>query len=602
MRKICERLEPRQLLAGYIFDSSFANEGVLNLNDPHINSHTNAQLFLDGESRVIVATAFAEGGKVMEEILRFHADGTRDKTFAADGQLLIDLGEGGAADPLITILKDNSIVLVTHQADKPLLLRYTVKGKIDRVFRRNVGQRYQTLTTDFSQAEDLYTDSAGRVVFDQYVDESGFGAGNERITARVRRFLPTGLPDDSFGVHGEFNIDLPLNLPQTYRIQSRTLTRRFLVLFGAPQIDSRDNVAMAGMRDYARNSYVGPGYSHVNLPFIYSFAGDGAVRANFIAAIEADKASFVNGSLQYSGLSVQGNAAGLAHNVLKTAVTPDDTFCFFCTFGGLATFKLGNGSIGVSGFDNTFGDRVLGNSVVTIGNKAWLTTFRSPVGGADTNGLIELREDATAGEYLAITRRNSPFVYAGVLHDRPRRVIGFRQTGEGTLDDAQHNIVAANLTEQEASAKLVNGVVHITGTAGGDFISINKRSAGKRIIVTGAGPTRSFLVSSLKGVQVDALGGDDVVEADLLTVDATINGQAGDDTIFSGQGNDLIDGGSGNDYIQANLGADTLHGQRGNDTLIGGETGGDDIFGGSGHDTAPRTDDSTFDSIEVLNG
>jgi Ca2+-binding RTX toxin-like protein len=316
------------------------------------------------------------------------------------------------------------------------------------------------------------------------------------------------------------------------------------------------------------------------------------VHAKFVAELDSSNARFVKGLFQYAGLDVGGDI---------TAMTPDDTLYFYGSFHSLAVFKPHMDTFIVSGFDNTFGQGVIGSEVQVIGNKAWLKDFTSPIAESDSERLIELRDDATAGETISWTKMNSPLVYSGVVDGRPRRIIGFREINAQTAGDLQQNIVAVNLTEQDGSAKVTNGVLHITGTAGGDFISIDKR-AGKRIVVTGAGPTRSFSTGSLKGVQVDALGGDDLIEAyGLLTVGATINGQGGDDTIFGGQANEQIDGGSGNDYVQAGDGADALYGQRGNDTLIGGETGGDQIFGGSGSDISVKRAGSTYDSIEALN-
>jgi hypothetical protein len=540
-------------------------------------------------------TTFVQQNDVMVEILRFHADGTRDKTFDGDGQLLIDAGAITGPDALVTVLKDNSIVVAIRQAKKPLLERYTVKGRLDASFIANVGRNYRPVTLNFAQFdqnEKLYTDSQGRIVFEQWVSEVNVGTDNERITARVSRYLPSGLADKSFGVRGGISIDTPLNLPQSYKIDGRVLNRRGGMFIDQPYIDSHDNVEVSGYRDYARSSSVSSDYSHVNLPFVYSFAGDGSIQAKFAADIDKDKSTFVNGALQYSGLDVGGSF---------TALTPDDTLYFYGDSQGLAVFKPAGNTFTLNGFDNTFGPNSLTYAVQVIGNKAWAVTFTVSTDDTFIQRLIELRPDATAGEVLAMVNISTAAVpYAGVLHDRPERIVGFRSVNAQTADDTQQNLVAMNLTEQDGSAAVVNRVLRITGTAAGDYITINKRS-GKRYVVTGAGPTHSFAASSFSSVHVDALGGDDFVDANDLGIGATIDGQAGNDTLFGGQGSDLIDGGSGNDVVRANTGHNTLYGQSGDDDLVGSTTGPDDVFGGSGTDISIKTPGSRYDSVEVLN-
>lgn len=76
----------------------------------------------------------------------------------------------------------------------------------------------------------------------------------------------------------------------------------------------------------------------------------------------------------------------------------------------------------------------------------------------------------------------------------------------------------------------------------------------------------------------------------------TINGLAGDDTIYGSMYMDTLDGGTENDTIYGNDGDDNLLGRAGNDSLYGGNgndalwggsvdtTGGDILDGGAGND------------------
>jgi hypothetical protein len=65
----------------------------------------------------------------------------------------------------------------------------------------------------------------------------------------------------------------------------------------------------------------------------------------------------------------------------------------------------------------------------------------------------------------------------------------------------------------------------------------------------------------------------------------TLNGGAGDDTLFGGNGNDTLNGGAGDDTLFGGNGNDTLNGGAGNDTLDGGR-GDDTVVGGKGADKA----------------
>ena len=62
-------------------------------------------------------------------------------------------------------------------------------------------------------------------------------------------------------------------------------------------------------------------------------------------------------------------------------------------------------------------------------------------------------------------------------------------------------------------------------------------------------------------LEINALGGDDRVDASALHADAlklAADGGTGDDTILGGAGADLLTGGDGNDFVDGNQGADTV--------------------------------------------
>ncbi|HBK63079.1 MAG TPA: hypothetical protein DEG17_26155 [Cyanobacteria bacterium UBA11149] len=94
----------------------------------------------------------------------------------------------------------------------------------------------------------------------------------------------------------------------------------------------------------------------------------------------------------------------------------------------------------------------------------------------------------------------------------------------------------------------------------------------------------------------------------------TINGGAGNDTIYGGTGNDLIDGGADNDTIYGNQGNNTIYGGTGNDVINSGngndviDGGADDdiIYGGGGNNiiNGGTGNDTIFSDYgkDIING
>ena len=138
------------------------------------------------------------------------------------------------------------------------------------------------------------------------------------------------------------------------------------------------------------------------------------------------------------------------------------------------------------------------------------------------------------------------------------------------------------------------GTLGVYGTAADDAVDLSSDEDG-RIVVRFDGSTSSFDANDVKRIAVALYGGDDVLQ----TVDAgalpamTIDGGAGNDTLYGGSGDDQISGGDGDDSINGGDGDDLVHGDAGNDTLYGnagknilfGDDDDDRIIGGGGRDS-----------------
>ncbi|MET4307524.1 calcium-binding protein [Bradyrhizobium sp. RT4b] len=136
----------------------------------------------------------------------------------------------------------------------------------------------------------------------------------------------------------------------------------------------------------------------------------------------------------------------------------------------------------------------------------------------------------------------------------------------------------------------------VTGTNGGQHIEVT--SNGTTVTVTGLPEVVTIASAEAANdrLVIQALGGNDVIDASLLAaaIGLTIDGGAGNDTITGSQGADTLIGGDGNDKVT---------GGRGNDVALLGA--GDDLFTwnpGDGSDTVEGgagTDTLVFNGSNV---
>jgi Ca2+-binding RTX toxin-like protein len=123
----------------------------------------------------------------------------------------------------------------------------------------------------------------------------------------------------------------------------------------------------------------------------------------------------------------------------------------------------------------------------------------------------------------------------------------------GGGDDVQADNVIANAT---------NGDDAVTVTAAGPNVEVSGLAA--LLSVSGAGPATDRLI-------VDALGGDDVVDASGLSSGSALlteEGGAGDDVLIGGDGDDTLFGGIDDDVLIGGPGLDTLVGGPGDNVVI----------------------------------
>jgi len=118
--------------------------------------------------------------------------------------------------------------------------------------------------------------------------------------------------------------------------------------------------------------------------------------------------------------------------------------------------------------------------------------------------------------------------------------------------------------------------VIVNGTDAADHISVAGSAAGVTVLGLSASVTVTGADAALDELVINALGGDDVVDASAVkagAIDLTLNG---------GQGNDVLVGGAGNDLLNGGPGADSMFGGPGDDTFVWNPGDGNDIIEGQG--------------------
>src|SRR5207244_619940 len=154
----------------------------------------------------------------------------------------------------------------------------------------------------------------------------------------------------------------------------------------------------------------------------------------------------------------------------------------------------------------------------------------------------------------------------------------------------------ARLNFQNKTNLVLNG--GLSAADQGDTIYVNYHSlaAGLQaaIINGGAGNEviRVFAARPEVAHTINGNAGDDLIAIRTdMTIPFTINGRAGNDTVYGGAGNDVIDGGTGSNILRAeggnatiySNGVDVIYTGNGRVTVNGG-AGQETVFGGTGDD------------------
>jgi Ca2+-binding RTX toxin-like protein len=153
---------------------------------------------------------------------------------------------------------------------------------------------------------------------------------------------------------------------------------------------------------------------------------------------------------------------------------------------------------------------------------------------------------------------------------------------------------ATAATQANVTARVVNGTLVVTGTAGPDTIRVGLQPGDPNtvLVTDGLGRSLPFDRSLFTAIVVNAGDGADSVSIDQSggaftdTEATTLNGQGGDDTLTGGSFTETLNGGPGNDTIDGGFGNDVITLGTGNDTDVWNPGGSSDVVdGNSGSDT-----------------
>jgi Ca2+-binding RTX toxin-like protein len=153
-----------------------------------------------------------------------------------------------------------------------------------------------------------------------------------------------------------------------------------------------------------------------------------------------------------------------------------------------------------------------------------------------------------------------------------------------------NDLSGTDLTEMNTPLAAAGGVgdaqpdnVIVHGTNGDDVILVAGDAAGMAVLGLAAQVNITGAEATLDRLTVNALAGDDVVEASGLAANAiqlTINGGDGNDVLIGGDGPDVINGGAGDDVLIGGPGIDILDGGPDDNIviqLVGEPQGEDDV-------------------------
>ncbi|MEI8703370.1 beta strand repeat-containing protein [Mesorhizobium sp. ISC15] len=238
--------------------------------------------------------------------------------------------------------------------------------------------------------------------------------------------------------------------------------------------------------------------------------------------------------------------------------------------GGADTFYggAGNDSLNGAGGDDRFvfrrgdgTDSIKDFNIVTTTANADITAAQAK--GVSATGIV----NTWVGGYYWNTSIN-----------------GLQKATDGNVDTLalESGIKAEDLSFSWTGVGGDNLAITIAGGPAGDSVVLYQQTTAaariEKLTLDGLG-TRNFYVATAEGATVNGSADADIIFGlDSSSNYETLNGNAGNDALYSGAGDDVLNGGGGNDTLLGGAGNDYTNGQDGDDTYVFRRGDGNDLI------------------------
>ncbi|HMC96976.1 MAG TPA: T9SS type A sorting domain-containing protein [Flavobacteriales bacterium] len=199
---IARTMQDNLLVVRYLpdgeLDASFGSGGfVITAIGSFGSGATKVAIQPDGKIVVGGFSSYGPAGRFMA-VLRYHADGSLDSSFAGDGIREDDMTAGDDSAAGLAVQSDGKIVVTAGgaAASNFVTMRLTAAGELDPGFADNGVQTTSVATNSVPRALLLQPD--GRIIVVGEVAEPGFD-----VYVGIARYNSDGSADASFGVAGE---------------------------------------------------------------------------------------------------------------------------------------------------------------------------------------------------------------------------------------------------------------------------------------------------------------------------------------------------------------------------------------------------------------
>ena len=179
-------------------DAGFGTEGRLDVTIGGYGDRANAVL-IQPDGRILVGGSSSSAADLDFSVLRFLPDGSRDRSFNYDGSVVTPVGKGDDEILALGLLPDGRIIAGGYSSngrDRDFALAcYLPDGTPDRDFGLD-GQVVTQVGNGDDEITALAIDSKGRILV------TGSAAGTSGRVVVLARYLDNGTLDPSFGVQG----------------------------------------------------------------------------------------------------------------------------------------------------------------------------------------------------------------------------------------------------------------------------------------------------------------------------------------------------------------------------------------------------------------